>query len=62
MYNLNKTYLKAINLYLIRHINYIKNVSKKGEKFNLFFLNNKIKKKQTFALMLEQKKYYLISI
>ncbi len=49
MYNLNKNYLKAINLFLIKHINYIKNVSKKGEKFNLFFFsNNKIKKHDSY--------------
>jgi hypothetical protein len=58
MYNLNKNYLKGINLDFIKRTNYIKNVSKKGEKFNLFFFNNKIKKeqkrklKQTFALEL----------
>jgi len=49
MFNLNKNYLKGINLDFIKRTNYIKNVSKKIEKFNLFFFsNNKIKKHDSY--------------
>jgi hypothetical protein len=52
MFNLNKNYLKGINLDFIKRTNYIKNVSKKIEKFNLFFFsNNKIKKEHYFNLI-----------
>ena len=46
MNQFNKNYIKGIKVDYIKRVNFIKNTSKKGEKFNLFCFNNKLKKEQ----------------